>query len=129
MPFEDQRASPAPNDILVIDDDPDIVRSLARILKTRGLTVRTATSGHEALKLAAQGSPAVVLTDIVMPGLNGIETARELRRACPGIVVIFMTGYSEMEGQAKEEGSAVVLTKPVDLAKLVELLKRLGFAT
>lgn len=111
----------APLEVLVVDDDPDLASGLARILKMEGHAVRTATNGFQALDLAKERRPTVVLVDMKMPGMNGFELVRLLRPGGPALTVVYMTGYSEMAHLAGEEG-ATVLTKPFDHQQLVALL-------
>lgn len=114
--------------ILVVDDQPDLVRGMARILRTKGFRVLEAVGGRQAVEVAREHSPRVALLDIMMPDLNGIEASREIKLAVPEAVIIFMTGYSDMESQAREEGALAVLRKPLDYAKLFETLRSLGLS-
>jgi CheY-like chemotaxis protein len=114
-------------EILLVDDDPDLVSGLSRILESRGWHVRWALSGHEAVKMAFQQMPEVILMDIMMPGMNGIEACREIRRVCHGVPVIFMTGFSVLEPGAREAGALAVLSKPVDFVKLFATLETLQY--
>jgi CheY-like chemotaxis protein len=111
--------------ILVVDDEPDLVKGLARILQTRGFEVYQAIGGCQAVELAKEHHPRVILTDIVMPDLDGIELSRRIRTFSPEAVIVFMTGFSDMEAQAGREGAAAVLRKPIDYPKLFELLETL----
>lgn len=110
-----------PLDVLVVDDDPDLVSGVARNLKILGHTVRTATSGHEALGLAEQRRPHVALVDMKMPEMNGFELVRLLRQGDPVVTVIYMTGFSEMAHLAVEQG-VTVLNKPFHQQELNDLL-------
>src|SRR6266704_3580210 len=78
--------------ILVIDDDPDIRDTVRRILDSRGHSVETASDGAAAIGPIAQRAPDLVITDIFMPGQDGIETLVELRKAFPTLKVIAMSG-------------------------------------
>ena len=112
------------NDILLVDDDKDIVNSIGRVLKFKGYEIRTALNAAEALKLAEEREPGLLLADLVMPGRSGIELARDLRRMYSGLPVVFMTGFSDMLQYAKAEGAAALLTKPVDLEDLFAIIDR-----
>jgi len=115
-------------DILIVDDDPDLVSGLARILEAKGWRVRQALGGRQAVEMVAQEKPAVILMDIMMPEMNGIEACRVIRRdANEGskLPVIFMTGYSEFEHQVREVGAVSVLSKPMDFTKLFATLESL----
>jgi CheY-like chemotaxis protein len=111
-------------DLLIVDDDPDLVRGLARLLRATGYPVRFATSGEEAISLAAQDPPAALIMDIMMPGTNGVEIYRQMKQRNPNLPVIFMTGYSDMEQTAREESGAAVLRKPVSLHDLLAELHK-----
>lgn len=108
-----------------MDDDLDVVNGMARILRSRGYSVIQATDGFHAVELARAHSARVVVSDIQMPVMNGIETCRQIRQHCPDTAVIFMTGFSEFEKKAREEGAVAILRKPVEFERLFELLESL----
>jgi two-component system, cell cycle sensor histidine kinase and response regulator CckA len=85
--------------ILVVDDDDRVRRLCARSLRTQGYNVMEASGGWEAIELVAQHSREidVVITDIVMPELDGIELVTRLRAAHPELAVILMSGYAPVE--------------------------------
>lgn len=112
------------HEILVVDDEPDIIRGLARILESRGWHVRQALSGCEAVEMAIQQVPQVILMDMVMPDMNGIEAFQEIRRLCGRVPVIFMSGFSLTELRAREMGASAVLSKPMDLGDLFAVLEK-----
>ena len=114
--------SAAPREILIVDDDPDLVSGLARILEAKGWKVHQAFGGRQAVEMATQYQPGVILMDIMMPEMNGIEACREIRRTSNGLPVILMTGYSELEHHADEVGAVSVLSKPMDFTKLFDTL-------
>lgn len=118
-------ATKPPNEILVVDDDPDLVRGLARILKARGYLVYEATCGHHAVELAKAHRLKIAVMDIMMPGLNGIEAFRQMKLSSPHAAVIFLTGFSEFEQEAHDEGAVAVLRKPIDYQHLFETLETL----
>ena len=116
-----------PLSVLVVDDHPDTAGSTATLLSLTGHTARAALSGEEALRLAEADPPDVVLLDVHMPGLDGLEVARRLART-PGKppLTVVVTGYDE---PADRDGAAAAgvhlrLIKPVDPAVLVGLLRR-----
>lgn len=117
---------PPPRDVIIVDDEPDLVRGLARLLRANGYQVRLATTGEEALSLVNQSSPGALIMDIVMPGMNGVEAYRQMKSQLPKLPVIFMTGYSEMEQAALDEGGSAVLRKPVALDDLLAALRKLN---
>jgi PAS domain S-box-containing protein len=112
--------------ILVVDDNRDSADSLALMLQLLGNEVRTANDGVEALELAEQFRPQVVLMDIGMPRLNGYEATRRIREQPWGkdTVVIALTGWGQTEDRArsKEAGCAGHLVKPVSRPDLEKLL-------
>jgi DNA-binding response OmpR family regulator len=113
--------------VLVVDDDPNIVRGFAVVLRSAGFEVRTAADGFEALRAASAFQPAVVLLDIGLPGIDGFEVARHLRSdaALKAITIIAVTsdGSEEARRQADLIGFDRFVVKPVLFADLVALLK------
>jgi two-component system phosphate regulon sensor histidine kinase PhoR len=87
--------------ILVVEDDPDVLDLCQRILTTEGYRVETARMGQEALDRIRQQPFDLLLTDIKMPGMNGLETAQAAKEIDPGIICVTMTGYSTMETAIK----------------------------
>jgi DNA-binding response OmpR family regulator len=79
-------------DILLIDDDPQIRRLISRILRGAGHTVREATDGRSGLELFSQAAPALVITDLVMPDKEGIETIKEIRTKNLSIPILAISG-------------------------------------
>jgi CheY-like chemotaxis protein len=106
--------------VLVVDDEPMIVRLLSQFLTLRGYQVRTAENGRAALDLVEQSPPDLLVLDLYMPVLNGVELLRELKtRGYQGAVVV-LTGSHDQDllQQTLELGSVDVLGKPVDLERL-----------
>jgi len=115
----------APRRILVVDDSADIAESLAMLLRLRGHEVVVAQTGEDALRLAAETPPAVVLLDIGLPGMDGYEVCRRLRASgFEKTRIIAITGYGREQDRqrAKEAGFDVHTVKPVPFAELVKLL-------
>ncbi|EGO64575.1 response regulator [Acetonema longum] len=111
--------------ILVIDDQPGIRRLLTEVLAENGYTVANASNGYEGLQKARELKPALILMDMKMPGMDGIETLRELKRLGQGGKVIMMTAYGELDlvNEAKEIGAAAYITKPFDIIELCQLIQ------
>jgi CheY-like chemotaxis protein len=109
--------------ILVVDDNPAMADTLADILEVKGFTVHAAASGAEALKILREQPVDILLTDVKMPGMNGLELYRETRILYPRLITIFMTAYAadELIQQGMAEGVKTVLTKPVDINFLLLL--------
>lgn len=114
--------------VLVVDDDPDVALLVKTVLERRaGCIVDVAPDGQTAIDRVAAVRPDIVVTDIEMPGLSGLELLAELRRTMPTVPVIVMTAHvsvdyavSALRAQADE-----FLTKPLDNARLVEAVTRL----
>ncbi len=111
--------------VLVVDDNEDAAQTLAALLSHDGHELQVANSGEEALALAFEFEPEAVLLDIGMPGMNGLEVARELRRRMgPGVRLIAVTGFGQAQDRerTREAGFDFHLTKPVDPAEVESLL-------
>ncbi len=113
--------------VLVVDDNPDAGDSLAMILEVLGAEVRVARSGAEAIEMFGAYRPSVVLLDIGMPGMNGYDVARALRRGFPdhGATLVALTGWGQEDDRrrAREAGFDHHLVKPADLDVLQHLLR------
>ena len=114
--------------ILVVDDNPDMAETLADILELKGFSVHAAASGAEALEILQDQPVDILLTDVKMPGMNGLELYRETRKLYPRLITIFMTAYSadELIQQGMAEGVKTILDKPLDMNFLVRLLSVYG---
>ncbi len=115
--------------VLIVDDEPDFCDVLRDFLRIRGFEVAIALSGEEALPAYMQEKPDVVLLDIRMPGMDGLETLRELKVLDPGANAIMVTAIKDDEivKRAMVEGALDYITKPVDHDYLVlALLTKTG---
>lgn len=124
--MEERAMSSSAARILVVDDEPNIRGALAKLLAKAGYEVRAAASVPEALA-AMQSSPAdVVLTDLKMPGEDGLQLLRGAKRQDPTIEVVVMTAYGTIETavQAMREGAYDYIEKPVNMERLPMLLAR-----
>jgi len=112
--------------ILVIDDDPNIRRVLQRMLDRAGHEVAVAVDGVEGLRLFAAEAFDLVITDIIMPRREGLETIVELRRQKGGVPIIAMTGYVGRPylDAAARLGACEVLFKPYDNHQLMAAVDR-----
>ena len=113
--------------ILVVDDEPQIRELLRKFLSARGYQVRVAADGQQALALVDQKSPDLIVLDVNMPGINGIEVLKRLRAKNYAGGVMFLTSSQDeaLLQEGLELGSVDVLGKPVDLERL-ELTIQLG---
>jgi DNA-binding NtrC family response regulator len=112
--------------ILVVDDDVDMREMVHDMLKDRGHQVTTSGSGQEALKLLGEEDYAVVLTDLRMKGMQGIELLTEIKKTFPDISVILMTAFGSVETavEAMKYGASDYLTKPVKKDELIRVAER-----
>ena len=103
--------------ILVVDDNPAMAESLADILEVKGFTVHATGSGAEALEIMREQPVDLLLTDVKMPAMNGLELYRNTRKVYPNLITIFMTAYAadDLIEQGMAEGVKTVLTKPVEI--------------
>jgi two-component system cell cycle sensor histidine kinase/response regulator CckA len=118
------RYSAAPR-ILVVDDEPFVRRFAARALSEQGFAVLEAADGQEALAAVEAGGISALVSDIVMPRLNGVQLMEALARSHPQLPVLLMSGYApaELEGLGIAAPCAV-LVKPFKAERLVEEVRR-----
>lgn len=114
--------------ILVIDDDQLVLKSVDKILKQEGYATELAYNAEEAIEKATRDQFDLVISDIRMPGKNGVEAVREIRRLFDekvkrDIPIIFITGYAEMSDQLKAENMGEVILKPFNLEHLVMTIR------
>ncbi len=110
--------------ILVVDDDHEMVKTLCDVLELHGWEPVAAHSGEEAVSLAAQPGLAIVLMDVRMPGLNGVDALRAIKANRPGTRVVLMTAYAarDLLAEAERDGALRIMPKPVALPELLALL-------
>jgi DNA-binding response OmpR family regulator len=114
-----------PRRVVIVDDNEDAALSLAMVCGAWGHEVHTACGGREAIALCGEFSPEIAILDISMPGMNGYELARELRRRFGDeVVLIALTALSQLEdkGRAREAGFNHHMVKPAELDALHELI-------
>jgi signal transduction histidine kinase len=111
---------------LLVDDEPGILKVLSISLADRGYRVFTAESGEQALQLFNEQRPDIVLTDIKMPGMDGIDLLRKIKEKSPNTEVIMITGHGDMElaVQSLKHAASDFVTKPIDDDALDIALKR-----
>jgi len=115
--------------ILVVDDEQLIARSLRDILLRAGFDAIFALSGNEAIELAEQICPDIVISDVIMPDLDGVQTAIGIQRACPGARILLFSGQaatSDILERARAEGHDFeLLPKPIHPARLLAAIRKL----
>ncbi len=109
--------------ILVIDDEPEMVEAIADLLRADGYDPETSTDSVAAVKLLSAVAYDLVLSDIVMPGLTGLQLLSLIKARIPAPEVILVTGYSTGE-RAMEHGAFAFIKKPFDSAELLERVKQ-----
>ena len=117
----------APERVLIVEDDPVTRTGLAELVRTWGFAVEAAADGEEALKLVTAFRPAIVISDLMMPRINGLQLLKALKDE-EDIKVILLTAQGSVESavEAVKDGAEDYLTKPVDPQKLKLLLLRIS---
>jgi len=107
--------------VLIVDDEPSILQSLSGLLADEGFEVLTALNGYEALKVISTDAPDLVLLDIWMPGIDGIETLKEIKKDNPYIQVVIITGHGTIETavEATKLGAFGFIEKPLSIDKVI----------
>ena len=118
-------ADTTPARVLVVDDEPSVSDVCREFLGGEGLLVTVAESGEEALKVLAHLRPDVILTDINLPGLSGLEVLRHAKTLDPDVGVIVLTGYASTGSaiEALRQGADEYVTKPFDLEAVHKIVK------
>ncbi len=107
--------------ILIVDDEPSILQSLGGLLSDEGFDVRTAANGYEALKAIDRETPDLVMLDIWMPGIDGLETLKEIKKESPNTPVIIATGHGTIETAVKATklGAFDLIEKPLSIDRVI----------
>ena len=108
--------------VLVVDDYPQVLRFIEIDLKHHGFEVITATSGEEALRLIKARDPNIMLLDIIMPGMDGLEVLRQLRSFCD-LPVIAFSARSDTQEEAIRLGASEFMTKPIKTLEMIGRIK------
>lgn len=111
--------------ILLVDDEEDFVRTLSERLSLRDLQSQAVFSGEEAMRCVGDAIPDIIVLDLKMPGINGMEVLRRVKQHFPEIQVIILTGHGNDldETEARQLGAFDYLRKPVDIELLVERIR------
>jgi two-component system response regulator AtoC len=114
-------AEPLKGSVLLVDDDPAVAKVLGALLVQAGLTVHTAKSGAEALELLRQKPIDVVVSDVRMPGMSGLELLAEVTRSGPEVPIVLMTAHGTvpMAVEAMKAGAADFILKPFDREEIL----------
>ncbi|MCG8609262.1 MAG: sigma 54-interacting transcriptional regulator, partial [Pseudomonadales bacterium] len=115
-------------DIIIVDDDPGLLELLSMRLQASGYAVRTAASGQEAITLIASRIPALVISDLKMDGMDGMELLSEVQKRWPSLPVIILTAHGSIPDAvaATQKGAFAFLTKPVDKDALLSTLRKVS---
>ena len=119
-----QHAASFQTTVLVVDDEEVVRQFLAATLENPQRRVLTAQGGEDAVEIVQNTGIDLVLLDLLMPGMNGVETFRRLQKLRPELPVVIVTGFpdSELMARALEIGPFTVLNKPVDVAQLQKVV-------
>jgi len=110
--------------LLVVDDEPTVLFSMKKCLSPLSLDIMTATSGRDAVRLVEQERPDIVLLDVCLPDMSGLEVHDRIHNLSPGLPVILVTAFSTTDTaiQAMKRGAFEYLVKPVDVLRLREVI-------
>ena len=111
--------------ILIVDDDEGMCETLSDIMEDRAYRPVVAFNGYEAVEKVREAPFDVILMDIKMPGMNGVETLKEIKKTRPDAVVVMMTAYAveDLIKEALREGAYGVLYKPLDMDRMISLIE------
>ena len=111
--------------VFIVDDDEAVRDSLRMLMKSIGLSAECYASANEFLEAYDPDRPGCLVLDVRMPGINGVEAFRQIRRHQEGVRVILMSAYSveHVERDALAQGVVAFVQKPLDAAKVLELVR------
>ena len=128
-PVARHHTSNSRNRVMIVDDHPAIRRALSREFERAGWEVcGDAANGHDAITKAEELLPDVIVLDLAMPEMNGLTTARVLKRTCPEVHLILFTGHGDLftMGEATAAGISAVCSKTEPVTQLLEKAKALA---
>ena len=113
-------------DVLIVDDEPVVREAVSRVLREEGMNVASAPDAESALAHPALASCRLVICDMMLPGLSGLEAVAAFRQRRPELPVVMITGYAtaEHESRSYEVGATAFLAKPFDDSELMTLVRR-----
>jgi len=111
--------------ILAVDDNKEFCQNVADIMELKGYEVTTAYDGSQAIELVKKNDYSLILMDIKMPGMNGVEVFREIKNISPNTAIILMTAYAleDLKKEALREGVFASLRKPLNFDELLVIIK------
>ncbi len=111
--------------VLLIDDEQTLLEYLSKRLLREGFTVKATFSGEEAIEAASQENYDVAVVDLKMPGIDGVETQKRLKKIQPFLQCIVLTGHGSVESalESGQQDAFKYLLKPIDYENLVETIK------
>ena len=115
-----------PSRALLVDDEKEYVLTLSERLKIRDISSSVVHDGYQALSVVEKDEPEVMVLDLKMPGIDGMEVLRRVKREHPKVEVIILTGHGSEKDErlAKKLGAFAFLKKPIDVDKLAEVMKQ-----
>jgi two-component system response regulator HydG len=125
---EEMRNMSSKASILIVDDDKGMGETLLDIMEEIGYDADVAGDGFEAIEKAKNGDFDVILMDIKMPGMNGVQAFKEMRKILPEVNVVMMTAYAmeDLISEALQEGAYGVLYKPLEVEKVLNVVENLS---
>jgi len=112
--------------VLLVDDEPEFLATLSERMTARGMEITTAASAQEALDQVDKGNFDAIILDLMMPGMDGIETMKAIKGSHPEIQVILLTGHASLEKgiEAMKLGAMDFIEKPADIDSLTKKIKK-----
>ena len=114
--------------VLIVDDDKDIVTIVSTILGGRGWDIKAAYNGREALEAVTASKPDIILLDIMMPEMNGIEVLKRIKKIDTDARIIMITAFGDVESylDSMELGAYEYINKPFETDELLEMIDRVA---
>jgi DNA-binding NtrC family response regulator len=111
--------------ILIVDDEEDLISTMAERLELRGFQVETATTGEDALRLVGDHVFSVIILDVKMPGIGGLELMTRIKQERPKLPFILFTGHGSLADAQRgtEEGASAYLLKPIKIDEMISTIR------